>query len=141
MSIIETRSPRFEKLLPFEPKSVEPNVGVIKQELKPLPNDLKYVFSGKDETHQVIISSKLSKVQEKKLTKVIKNHQSAISWTIADIKGISPLICTHCIYLEEDFKPSRHPQRRLNPHLKEIVRTEVLKLLDADIIYSISASK
>ena len=32
-------------------------------------------------------------------------------------------------------------QRRLNPHLKEIVRNEVLKLLDAKIIYPISDSK
>ncbi|XP_026399297.1 uncharacterized protein LOC113295163 [Papaver somniferum] len=32
-------------------------------------------------------------------------------------------------------------QRRLNPNMKEVVRTEVLKLLDAGIIYPISDSK
>ena len=32
-------------------------------------------------------------------------------------------------------------QRRLNPNMKDVVRGEVLKLLDADIIYPISYSK
>uniref|UniRef100_A0A2N9GXZ8 Reverse transcriptase domain-containing protein n=1 Tax=Fagus sylvatica TaxID=28930 RepID=A0A2N9GXZ8_FAGSY len=68
-------------------------------------------------------------------------HKGAIGWTIADIKGISPLICTHRIYLEDNVKPSREMQRRLNPNMKEVVRAEVLKLLDVGIIYPISNSK
>ncbi|RVW74333.1 Transposon Ty3-I Gag-Pol polyprotein [Vitis vinifera] len=32
---------------------------------------------------------------------------------------ISPLICTHHIYMEEGAKPTRQPQRRLNPHMQE----------------------
>ncbi|RVW27344.1 Gag-Pol polyprotein [Vitis vinifera] len=42
--------------------------------------------------------------------------------------------------MEEEAKPIRQPQRRLNPHLQEVVRTEVLKLLQAGIIYPISNS-
>ena len=34
----------------------------------------------------------------------------------------------------------RQPQRRLNPHMQEVVRAEVLKLLEAIIIYPISDS-
>ncbi|RVW35037.1 hypothetical protein CK203_079865 [Vitis vinifera] len=60
--------------------------------------------------------------------------------TIYDLKGISPLVCTHHIYMEEDAKPVRQPQRRLNPHMQEVVRGEVLKLLQAGIIYPISDS-
>ncbi|XP_019177862.1 PREDICTED: uncharacterized protein LOC109173058 [Ipomoea nil] len=37
--------------------------------------------------------------------------------------------------------PVRQPQRRLNPNMKEVVRAEVLKLLDSGIIYPISDSK
>ncbi|RVW86160.1 Retrovirus-related Pol polyprotein from transposon 17.6 [Vitis vinifera] len=33
--------------------------------------------------------------------------------------------------MEEEAKPIRQPQRRLNPHLQEVVRAEVLKLLQA----------
>ncbi|KAK4381433.1 Retrovirus-related Pol polyprotein from transposon opus [Sesamum angolense] len=40
-------------------------------------------------------------------------------------------MCMHRIYLEDNTKPSREPQRRLNPTLKEVVMKEILKLLDA----------
>ncbi|RVW30315.1 hypothetical protein CK203_094540 [Vitis vinifera] len=42
--------------------------------------------------------------------------------------------------MEEDAKPVRQPQRRLNPHMQEVVRGEVLKLLQVGIIYPISDS-
>nr|CAN77576.1 hypothetical protein VITISV_010413 [Vitis vinifera] len=48
--------------------------------------------------------------------------------------------CTHHIYMEDEAKPVRQPQRRLNPHMQEVVRAEVLKLLQVDIIYPISDS-
>ena len=57
-----------------------------------------------------------------------------------DLKGISPAVCTHHIYLEEEEKSIRQPQRRLNPHMQEVVHAEVLKLLQAGIIYPISNS-
>ena len=46
----------------------------------------------------------------------------------------------HKILLEETSKPSVEHQRRLNPVMKEIVRKEVLKLLNAGFIYAISDS-
>ena len=55
--------------------------------------------------------------------------------------GIIPLICTHRIHLEEDVKPSRQPQRRVNPVIKEFVKKEVLKLLDVGVIYPIANTK
>ena len=78
--------------------------------------------------------------QEQKLLQVIKDHKRAIGWTLADIPGISPSFCMHRILLEEDAKPVRQPQRRLNPHLMEVVKKEVTKLLQAGIIYPISDS-
>ena len=45
------------------------------------------------------------------------------------------------IHLEENSKPSTEPQRRLNLAMQKVVRTEVMKLLDARIIYPISHSK
>jgi len=65
-------------------------------------------------------------------------HKNALGWTIVDIKGISPLICTHKIYLEENVKPFIEMQQRLNPNMKEVVKNEVIKLLDNGIIYPIS---
>ena len=42
--------------------------------------------------------------------------------------------------MESDYKPVRQPQRRLNPIMKEEVRKEMLKLLEAGLIYPISDS-
>ena len=110
-------------------------------ELKPLPSELKYAFLGVNETYPIIISSLLEGEQEQKLLEVLRDYKGAIGWSLEDIKGISPSICTHRIHLEDDAKPSREPQRRLNPHMQEVVRAKVLKLLDAGMIYPISDSK
>ncbi|WJZ97349.1 hypothetical protein VitviT2T_015958 [Vitis vinifera] len=42
--------------------------------------------------------------------------------------------------MEEEAKSVRQPQRRLNPYMQEVVRAEVLKLLQVGIIYPISDS-
>jgi hypothetical protein len=112
-----------------------------KKELKPLPDNLKYKFLGPADTLPVIIASDLHIAQEEKLLDVLREHKEAIGWTIEDIKGINTSVVMHKIHLEEDTKPSREPQRRLNPTMQEVVRGEVIKLLDAGIIYPISDSK
>ncbi|PIN22518.1 DNA-directed DNA polymerase [Handroanthus impetiginosus] len=109
-------------------------------ELKPLPNHLCYVYLGESDTLPVIISSSLSDLQVEKLLRVLRNHKGAIGWTIADIKGISPSFCMHKILLEDDQKPSVESQRRLNSIMKEVVKKEIIKWLDAGIIYPISDS-
>ncbi|VVA37516.1 PREDICTED: LOW QUALITY PROTEIN, partial [Prunus dulcis] len=121
----------------LEPSIITPP----KLELKPLPNHLKYAYLGANETLPVIIAASLTSHEEDSLIEVLKEHKTALGWTIADIKGISPSMCMHQILMEEDSKPSRDAQRRLNPNMKEVVRAEVLKLLDVGIIYPISDSK
>ncbi|WJZ87893.1 hypothetical protein VitviT2T_007241 [Vitis vinifera] len=111
-----------------------------KLNLKPLPVELKYTYLEENNQCPVIISSSLTSHQEISLLEVLKRCKKAIGWQISDLKGISPLVCTHHIYMEEEAKPIRQPQRRLNPHLQEVVWTEVLKLLQAGIIYPISDS-
>ena len=87
-----------------------------------------------------MISSLLTTSQEHNPLHLLKRNKQALGWKISDLKGINPTICTHHIYLEEESKTVRQPQRRLNPHLQEVVRIEVLKLLKAGIIYPISDS-
>ncbi|KAG9446755.1 hypothetical protein H6P81_012883 [Aristolochia fimbriata] len=102
-------------------------------ELKPLPSSLKYFFL-EDNAKPVIISSCLNVREEKLLIEVLSKHKKAIGWTISDIKGISPTTCMHKILLEDSFKPTIQPQRRLNPTLQEVVKKEVVKLLDAELV-------
>ncbi|KAK9047176.1 hypothetical protein V6N11_053027 [Hibiscus sabdariffa] len=110
-----------------------------KIELKELPKHLKYAFLGDGETLPVIISNKLS-AKEEELIHVLRNYKEATGWTVADIKGLNPSTCIHKIKVFEDAKPSREGQRRLNPPMMEVVKKEIQKLLDANIIYPISDS-
>ncbi|CAN6560273.1 unnamed protein product [Malus baccata var. baccata] len=110
-------------------------------ELKPLPDHLKYVFLGDEETLLVIVSSSLTALEEEKLIRVLKEHKTAIGWTLANIKGISPTTCMHRIFLEEGAKPTREAQRRLNPPMMEVVKKKIIRLLDCGVIYPISDSR
>ena len=105
--------------------------------LKQLLDHLRYAFLGDQLKFLIIISSSLSLVEEEKLIEVLRKHKGALAWSISYIKGINPMICIHKILMEESYKPSIEHQRRLNPAMKEVVRAEVLKLLNADIIYAI----
>ncbi len=119
----------FERLSPREVKIVPSHEQAPKLELKPLPKELKYAFLGPEDTFPVIISSGLDHTQERKLIDVLKNHKGALGWSIADLKGISPLICTHRIYLEDNAKTTRQMQRRLNRTMRDVVKAEVLSCL------------
>ncbi|CAN6567588.1 unnamed protein product [Malus baccata var. baccata] len=110
-------------------------------DLKPLPSHLKYIFLGENETLPAIISSSLTTHEEEKLMCVLKEFKSALGWTLADIKGISPTTCMHHIFLEEGAKPTREAQRRLNPPMMEVAKNEIIKLLDCGVIYPISDSR
>ena len=83
----------------------------------------------------------LSEQEEERLLKTLKKHRAAIGYTLDDLKGISPTLCQHKIKLEEDAKPVIDHQRRLNPKIKEVVRKEILKLLEAGIIYPVADSE
>jgi len=123
-----------------EESKEEPKVDDTKVELKVLPSHLKYVFLENDGTKPVIISSSLSINEDTKLVEILKSNKEAIGWQLSDLKGISPSYSMHKIMMEEDFKPVAQSQRRLNPTMKEVVRKEMVKLLEAGMIYPISDS-
>ena len=75
------------------------------------------------------------------MVNLVKKHRKVIGYTIDDIKVIIPSIVTHRINVDPDITPSTEGQGRLNPNMKEVVKKEVLKLLNARIIYPISDSK
>ena len=134
---------RREEILPLF--NEEDSKGAAREDLpklvlKSLPVDLKYAHLEEDEKFLVVVSSTLTSDQEDSLLGALRKCKKAIGWKISYLKGISPLVCTHHIYMEEDAKPVRQPQRRLNPHMQEVVRGEVLKLLQVGIIYPISDS-
>ena len=106
-------------------------------ELKPLPLGLKYAFLYNNRTTPVVISDKLTKSETRRLVAVLEKYRSIIGYSLQDLKGISPNLCTHRIPVEPEHKPSREHQRRLNDAMREVVKKEVLKLLHACIIYPV----
>ncbi|GKC54857.1 reverse transcriptase domain-containing protein, partial [Tanacetum coccineum] len=109
-------------------------------ELKDLPPHLEYAFLEGTSKLPVIIAKDLKREEKDQLIKVLKSHKRAIAWKISDIRGIDPNFCTHKILMEDDFKPVVQHQRRVNPKIHEVIKAEVIKLLDAGLIYPISDS-
>ncbi|GJV84899.1 reverse transcriptase domain-containing protein [Tanacetum coccineum] len=124
-----------------ELKSVKSSVNEPPElELKDLPSHLEYAFLEGTSKLPVIIAKNLKDEENECLIKVLKSHKQALAWKLSDIKGIDPQFCTHKILMEDDFKPTVQHQRRVNPKLHEVIKKEVVKLLDARLIYPISDS-
>ncbi|XP_055959792.1 uncharacterized protein LOC130014856 [Mercurialis annua] len=132
--------PKAENLIRRESVTPPSSISPPKVELKTLPSHLRYAFLGDNMTLPIIISNNLSETQEARVVKVVKQHILAIGWQISDIRGISPSVVMHKIHLENESRASAQRQRRLNPNMKEVVHKEIVKLLDAGIIYPISDS-
>nr|GEX86227.1 DNA-directed DNA polymerase [Tanacetum cinerariifolium] len=105
--------------------------------LKDLPSHLEYAYLEGVDKLPVIIAKDLKVDEKEALLKVLKSHKRAIAWKITDIKGIDPRFYTQKILMEEDYKPAVQCQRRVNPKIHEVIKKEVIKLLDARIIYPI----
>nr|GFA12534.1 reverse transcriptase domain-containing protein [Tanacetum cinerariifolium] len=106
-------------------------------ELKDLPPHLEYAFLEGDDKLSVIIPKDLSVEEKTALIMVLKSHKRAITWKLSDMKGIDPEFCTHKILMEEDFEPAIQHQRRVNPKIYNVIKQEVIKLLEARLIYPI----
>nr|GEU40877.1 reverse transcriptase domain-containing protein [Tanacetum cinerariifolium] len=132
----------LESFLNDDPLLPPPNQGnyLSEVELKDLPPHLEYAFLEGDDKLPVIIAKYLSNEEKTALITVPKSHKRGIAWKLSDIKGIDPEFCTHKILMEEDFEPMVQHQRRVNPKIHDIIKQEVLKLLDTGLIYPISDS-
>nr|GEX59624.1 reverse transcriptase domain-containing protein [Tanacetum cinerariifolium] len=107
-------------------------------ELKEFLSHLEYAFLEGTDKLPVIISKELKNEEKYALLKVLKSHKWEIAWKISNIKGIDSRFCTQKILLEDDSKPQIQHQRRVNPKIHEVIKKEVIKLLDAGLIYPIS---
>ena len=105
-----------------EPPMDEPTL-----DLKTLLSTFKYGFLDEEKAKPVIISSKLDMKHEEQLLEVLRRNEEAIGWTLMDLKGLDPSLCTHRIFLEDESRPVKEAQRRLNPRVWEAVKEEILK--------------
>jgi hypothetical protein len=87
------------------------------------------------------INPNMTDAETQQLMKLLLENKEAFAWDYTYMKGISPELCTHRIYIKEDCRPICQSQRRMNPNLREILKEELQKLLDAGFIYPISDSE
>jgi hypothetical protein len=120
-------------------KHEEPQVPEV--DLNPLPKGLKYEFLGADKTYHMIVSDELSPEENDMLLNLLKKHKKVAGYSINDLKGLSPAFCTHRIPMEDQCKPVVDHQKRLTHAMREGVKKEVIKLLDAVIIYPVPHSE
>ncbi|GKE13457.1 hypothetical protein Tco_1417008 [Tanacetum coccineum] len=121
--------------LPIRPSANE--IDKKKPELKNLPQHLEYAYLHGDKSFPIIISTKLSEKEKISLLQVLERRKGEIAWKMSDTKGISLSYCTHKILMEDDYKPVIQPQRRLNSKVQDVVKNEIVKLLDFGLIYLI----
>nr|GEW38074.1 reverse transcriptase domain-containing protein [Tanacetum cinerariifolium] len=130
-----------QELKVVEPKNKKSSIDEPPEvKLKDLPPHLEYEFLEGDDKLPVIIAKDLKDEEKTALIKVLKSYKQALAWQLSDVKGINPKFCTHKILMEDDFKPAVQHQMRVNPKIHELIKKEVLKLLDAGLIYPISDS-
>ncbi|XP_019264773.1 PREDICTED: uncharacterized protein LOC109242368 [Nicotiana attenuata] len=86
------------------------------------------------------IKFRVNDEEVEQLLNVLREHMKAIGWTIVDIREIPTGIYEHKIQLEQESKPSVEHQRSLNPSMKEVVKKEIIKWLDAGVVYPIADS-
>ncbi|GKE12673.1 reverse transcriptase domain-containing protein [Tanacetum coccineum] len=135
-SPIPPKDLKCEELKTVKSSVDEPPELKLKDEL----SHLEYAFLEGTNKLPVIIAKNLKDEENERLIKVLKSYKQAIAWKLSDIKGIDPQFCTHKILMEDDFKPAVQHQRRVNPKIHEVIKKEVVKLLDARLIYPISDS-
>jgi hypothetical protein len=94
-----------------------------------LPAGLRYAFLNNDQESHVIISDKLSQEETLRLITVLEKHRLTFGYSLQDLKGISPAICTHRIPINPNILSSRESQRRLNNVMREVVKKKGLQTL------------
>ncbi|GKA90311.1 reverse transcriptase domain-containing protein [Tanacetum coccineum] len=85
----DTEEPPFEKITintnyKIKTSLEEPPTDL---ELKPLPDNLEYVFLEEPSSLPVIVSSQISDQNKSKIVSVLKKHKQAFAWKTTDIPG------------------------------------------------------
>ena len=122
---------RLSDALDRQPSSLE-NWNASKStkiELKQLPAGLQYAFLYNN-SYPVIVNTNLTNGELALLLNKLRKYKKALGYSLEDIHGISSDLCMHRIHQEHDSKSSVEQQHRLNLNLKEVLKKEIIKLLD-----------
>ena len=98
--------------------------------------DWKYVtikMEGEDDK-QMRMGSSLSPDEVEAYSGLVREYREVFAWSYTELKGVPPEIVEHRIPLMPGAVPIRQKERRMNPQLQLVVKTELEKLLQANFI-------
>ncbi|GJT39286.1 hypothetical protein Tco_0939151 [Tanacetum coccineum] len=99
-----------------------------------------FLYKTPNQAYQLLDDKVLLKLDWAKNQKSKSSFKKIVAFADEDIPGICPSFCKHKIQLLDDKKPVVQKQRRLNLNMQEVVKKEIVKLLDTCIIYPIADS-
>ena len=81
-----------------------------------------------------------SKNEQESFVHLCQEFNDVFSWTYDDLKGFDPSLFQHTIDLNSDAKHVRKKQRAINPKTEPMMRKELSKLIETNIIFPIKYS-
>ena len=69
-----------------------------------------------------------------------QEFNDVFSWTYDDLKGFDPSLFQHTVDLIDNVKLVRHKQRPMNPKIEPLMRKELSKLIEGNMIFPIKHS-
>ncbi|GJV83788.1 reverse transcriptase domain-containing protein [Tanacetum coccineum] len=138
----DTKEPPFEKITfntdyKIKTSLEEPPTD---NKLKPLPDNLEYIFLEEPYFLPVIISSQLSEENKINSYPFLKDTNKPLLGKPQTFLEYVYLFVNIKFYSWKAKKPVVQKQRRLNPNMQEVVKKEIVKLFDTCIIYPIANS-
>ncbi len=81
-----------------------------------------------------------TEVEQEDFIHLCQEFSDVFAWTYDDLKGFDPSLFQHTIDLKEDAKLVRQKKRLVNPKIEPLMRKELSKLIEANIIFPIKHS-
>lgn len=78
--------------------------------------------------------------EQENFVHLCQEFNDVFAWAYDDLKGFDPSLIQHAIDSNSDAKPIRKKKRPVNPKIEPMMRKELSKLIEANIIFPIKHS-
>lgn len=100
--------------------------------------EVKSFVLGKEETQTTTIGASLELNNERNLVELLRANADLFAWGAANMPRIHPSIMTHKLSTFRVARPVAQRKRRFNKEKRDVVQTEITKLLKAKFIWEIT---